>query len=183
MSQFDIIFIASICHYLQFKWNRHCVKKVRIRNYSGPHFNAFGIEYLRIQTLFMQWNVPFWRYSQIMWPIADCSLTQSLFTYLEHCSNPPFNPLSANITKWSNALKQFVGNLPTNCLSVFDHFVGVALKGLTQIRAKVTPRKFRGLCLKGFGDLAKDCNFSRSHDDSKNVFVNTSKVNCFLFFY
>ena len=33
-------------------------------------------------------------------------------------------------TKWSNTLKQFVGNLPTNCLSVFDHFVGLALKGL-----------------------------------------------------
>ena len=28
------------------------------------------------------------------------------------------NPLSANPTKWSNTLKQFVGNLPTNCLSV-----------------------------------------------------------------
>ena len=32
------------------------------------------------------------------------------------------NPLSANPTKWANTLKQFVGNLPTNCLSVFDHF-------------------------------------------------------------
>ena len=42
-----------------------------------------------------------------------------------------FNPLSANITKWSNTLKQFVGKLPTNCLSVFDHFVELALKGLT----------------------------------------------------
>ena len=39
------------------------------------------------------------------------------------------NPLSANPTKWSNTLKEFVGNLPTNCLSVFDHFVGLALKG------------------------------------------------------
>ena len=28
-----------------------------------------------------------------------------------------------NITKWSNTLKQFVDNLPTNCLSVSDHFV------------------------------------------------------------
>ena len=28
-------------------------------------------------------------------------------------------------------LKQFVGNLPTNCLSVFDHFVKLALKGLS----------------------------------------------------
>ena len=25
--------------------------------------------------------------------------------------------------------KQFAGKLPTNCLSVFDHFVGLALKG------------------------------------------------------
>ena len=40
------------------------------------------------------------------------------------------NPLSANPTKWSNPLKRFVGNLPTNCWSVFDHFGGVALKGL-----------------------------------------------------
>ena len=32
--------------------------------------------------------------------------------------------LSANFTKWSNTLKQFVGNLPTNFLSVFGHFVG-----------------------------------------------------------
>ena len=41
-----------------------------------------------------------------------------------------FNPFSANFTKWSNTLKQFVGSLPTNCLSVFGHFVGFALKGL-----------------------------------------------------
>ena len=37
---------------------------------------------------------------------------------------------SANFTKWSSTLKQFVGNLLTNCLSAFDHFVGLALKGL-----------------------------------------------------
>ena len=40
------------------------------------------------------------------------------------------SPLSTNFRKWSNALKQFVGKLPTNCLSVFGHFVGLALKGL-----------------------------------------------------
>ena len=43
-----------------------------------------------------------------------------------------FNPLSANPTKWSNILKQFVG-LSTNCLSVFDHFVILALKGLNYL--------------------------------------------------
>ena len=36
-------------------------------------------------------------------------------------------PLSANPTKWSNTLKQFV----SNCLNVFDHFVKLALKGLS----------------------------------------------------
>ena len=40
------------------------------------------------------------------------------------------NHLSANFSKWSSTLKQFVGKMPTNCLSVIDHFVGLALKGL-----------------------------------------------------
>ena len=40
------------------------------------------------------------------------------------------NPLSAKTTKWSNTLKQFVGKQPTNCLSVFDHFMELTLKGL-----------------------------------------------------
>ena len=44
-----------------------------------------------------------------------------------------FNPLSANPTKWSITLKQFIGILATNCLSVLDHFVGLALKRLRQI--------------------------------------------------
>ena len=41
-----------------------------------------------------------------------------------------FNPLSAKFIKWSNTLKQIGGKLPTICLSVFDHFSGLALKGL-----------------------------------------------------
>ena len=46
------------------------------------------------------------------------------------CWKLTFNTLSANPTKWSNTLKQFSGKLPTNCLSVFDRGVGLALKGL-----------------------------------------------------
>ena len=46
------------------------------------------------------------------------------------------NPLSASPTKWSNTLKQFVGKLPPNCLSVFVHFVGLALKGLRMLYVK-----------------------------------------------
>ena len=40
------------------------------------------------------------------------------------------NLLNANPEKWLNPLKQIVGNLPTICLSVFDHFMNLALKGL-----------------------------------------------------
>ena len=40
------------------------------------------------------------------------------------------NPLSTNPIKWSNTLKQFVSKLQTNCLSLFDHFVELVLKGL-----------------------------------------------------
>ena len=40
------------------------------------------------------------------------------------------NPLSANPAKWSNTLKQFVGKLPMNCLSMFDHFLKLAPEGL-----------------------------------------------------
>ena len=40
------------------------------------------------------------------------------------------SPSSANPTKWSHTLKQFVSKFPTNCLSVFDHFLKLALKGL-----------------------------------------------------
>ena len=47
-----------------------------------------------------------------------------------NCVHLWLNPLSPNPTKWSNTLKQFVDNLPTNCLNVFDHFVKLALKGL-----------------------------------------------------
>ena len=48
--------------------------------------------------------------------------------------SPLTNPLSVNPTKWLNTLKQYVGKLPTNCLSVFDHFVGLALKEIRKLR-------------------------------------------------
>ena len=44
-----------------------------------------------------------------------------------------FNPLSADPTKSSNTLKQFVGNGRQN-VWVFDRFVGLTLKGLIRLR-------------------------------------------------
>ena len=52
------------------------------------------------------------------------------------------NPLSANPKNWSSTLKKFFGNLPTNCLSVFDHFGILALKRLSIPRVVVTIHLF-----------------------------------------
>ena len=54
-----------------------------------------------------------------------------------------FNPLSANPTKWSNTFKQFVGNLSTNCLSVFDHFMNLELEGLIPVPEALSSINYR----------------------------------------
>ena len=59
-----------------------------------------------------------------------------------------FNPLSANPTKWSDTLKQFISNLPTNCLSVSDHFVKLALKGLKKRRKVIEAQQLVDLPIK-----------------------------------
>ena len=61
--------------------------------------------------------------------LADSNTANKHKIMAINCSKRTFVILlSTNLTKWSNTLKQFVGNLPTNCLSLFDHFVGLALK-------------------------------------------------------
>ena len=48
------------------------------------------------------------------------------------------NPLSSNPTIWSNTLKQLFGNYLTICLSLFDHFVRLALKLLMKELLMIT---------------------------------------------
>ena len=66
--------------------------------------------------------------------------------------NKRLNPLSSNPEKWSNTLKQIVGSLPTICLSVFDHFMNLALKGLLLMTEKWRKSPGEG---GGFGALLK----------------------------
>ena len=49
------------------------------------------------------------------------------------------NPLNANPTKWSYILKQSVLQKPTNCLSGFDHSVGLALNPKKAGGVNLTP--------------------------------------------
>ena len=65
-------------------------------------------------------NVPQFKNRKLSFPSYGRKLVKGWFV----------NPLSTNPTKWSDTLKQFVSKLSTNCLSVFDHFVGLALEGL-----------------------------------------------------
>ena len=57
------------------------------------------------------------------------SIKLKLFgVYLLNHSSTIFNPLSVNPTKWSHAF--------ADELSVFDHFAGLALKGLNQVKRR-----------------------------------------------
>ena len=58
------------------------------------------------------------------------TLKNKYYSKVANESTKSINPLNANPEKWSNTLKQIVGNLPTICLSVFNHFMNLALKGL-----------------------------------------------------
>ena len=133
MSRFVSLFL--------FQCQRKCQTKVNIALnlskfgvFSGPYFSVYGLN-----TMIYSLNYP---YSVRIRKNTDQNILEfGLFSRSENIKNSHpsvhnsflssgVNPLSANPTKWSNTLKQFVGFLPTNCLSVFDHFVGLALKGL-----------------------------------------------------
>ena len=58
------------------------------------------------------------------------------------------NKLSVNPTKWSNTLKTIRQQQPTNCLSVFDHFVGLAIKRLIFWRGLSCTFRHVQICVK-----------------------------------
>ena len=58
---------------------------------------------------------------------------ESLFDHSVYTRSYGLNTLSASPTKWSNT-QTIRRQQPTNILSVFDHFVGLALKKLKSIK-------------------------------------------------
>ena len=64
-----------------------------------------------------------------------------------------FNPLSVIPTKWSNTFKQFVGS-SRRIVWVFDHFVGLALKGLKKV-CLILLWKYSGVSLISILSLSK----------------------------
>ena len=82
---------------------------------SSVKFNAITMFYRKERRFHVMQKFVFW-----------CQILK----VLNKSNTTSFHPLSANLTKWPNTLKQFVSKFPTNCLSVFGHFVNLALKGL-----------------------------------------------------
>ena len=72
---------------------------------------------------------------------------ETFLTFVFYLNVQCINPLSANPTKWSNTLKQFDGKLPMNCLSVFDHFVGLELNGLGCAICRVRRKEKNSICV------------------------------------
>ena len=84
------------------------------------------------------------------------------------------NPLSANPTKWPNTLKQFVGKLPTNCLSLFGHFCEIGAKGLSSPLKKIRT-SFQG-CVRFFLLVCFVSLKENTCETTENVFYFTSKA-------
>ena len=90
-------------------------------------------------------------------------------TFHQFRGSSSFNPLSANPTKWPNTLKQFVGKLSMNCLSVFGHFINLALKGLTVIISVIS------FCIFSWCKIVELSNLSSSSKDESESIYTTRK--------
>ena len=87
----------------------------------------------KVRTTVFWWHCQAWNATMNMFIYLRFNHFNQTLNYeedIERLDRLIIIPSSANPTKLSNTLKQFVGNFPTNCLSAFDHFVILTLKGL-----------------------------------------------------
>ena len=104
-----------------------------MQSYNTPNQNK---EHLNINIFLHTWKLfKFWCVTVVSFIIItisnDLKKGGGLRTPLSLGDLENLNPLNANPIKWPNTLKQFVGKLPTNRLSVFSHFVNLGLKVLS----------------------------------------------------
>ena len=65
------------------------------------------------------------------WKFENFSDFLFMIEIFSHFFRTSFNSLSANLKKMVKHTQTICRQQPTNCLNVFDHFVGLVLKGLT----------------------------------------------------
>ena len=106
-----------------FVLNEYRTEKMQLRQYHSTEFEVIvtgSFVYKKLKSCSVGNGQIFWNFLYL----EPGQISKIVF------NAKMFDPFGANFTKWSNTPKKFVGNLPTNCLSVFDNFVGLALKGL-----------------------------------------------------
>ena len=125
------VYFGQIQRVYSQKFSRSKVFVVHVQNIKFSEF-IFVIEALcpKVNAIFFPFHDLLYILYSVNWPVFDLKLQDGAFSW-SSCNKIQWI-LNANPTKWSNTLKQFVGKLPTNCLSVFDHFLGLVLKGLIQ---------------------------------------------------
>ena len=96
----------------------HCVESVQIRS-------NFWSEYRKIRT--RNYSV-FRHFTQTKQILVINNVFRPIAFFIKDISQD-LNPLSTNPTKWSDTFKSR-RQQQTNCLSVFEYFVGLAIKGL-----------------------------------------------------
>ena len=93
---------------------------------SASSYICFFCRKIQNHFLFCWLCVPliwcFWFILYIVMQIVLCAQSRRIVEKL--------NPLSGNPRKWSNTLKTICQQQLMNCLSVFDNFLGLALKSL-----------------------------------------------------
>ena len=115
-----------------------------------PHQNllikatVFDMQFRKHSKKCLIWLVAFLK--TIILGFFKGTFSMELKLYKGHIKSFHFNPLSNNHTKWSNTLKQFVGKLLTNCLSVFDHFGAETVKGHPIINLLIIAFKCEAYC-------------------------------------
>ena len=98
-------------------------------------------------------------------PFQSLNLLNKCLVYISNL----FNPLSADFTKWSKHAQTICRLLPTNCLSMFDHFVRLALKGL-----KLKCRWWEGN--KNWLDLSNISSYSRNNAYAAEEYLELSRM-------
>ena len=123
-SQLFVFTSFSIFWKFRIHWSSKLLGENIIREFNRKNwvyfFNSFGSRPTTVKKVF---SCEFFKRKAV-----SKELRASMPAWWTH----DFNPLRTNPTKWSKTLKQFVEILPTNCLSVFEHFVRLALKGLIE---------------------------------------------------
>ena len=100
-------------------WKSFSVKSVEIRSFFWSIFSCIQSEYRKIQT----------RKNSVFWHFSRSAIFARKLHYRYTTGYYSFKRQPHKMVKYTQKIRLLQ---PKNCLSVFDHFVGLALKGVNK---------------------------------------------------